>query len=93
MFRIEAELPSGTRISLQRDASLWCATFASFQFVIRPGETETFDRRAREWCEANIGGESLTIAYSLVRQFTMTVAVVDAALLATEERVRERARK
>lgn len=79
MFRAEYEFPNGTRCRLERDGAIWVATFAAFQFVIRPGEERNFEDRARVWCEGNIAGESLAIAYAVIRHFTELSKAVDAA--------------
>lgn len=78
-FQIDAELPNGTRLRLQRDRAVWVATFASSQFVIRQGETGPFVERAREWCAGNVAGASLAIAYALIRHFAAIIGEVDAA--------------
>lgn len=85
MLSLSAELPNGTRISLQRDQALWVATFASAQFVVRPGQGEEFEKRARLWCEGNVAGASLSIAYALIRQFGLLIAVADSAFAAEED--------
>lgn len=84
-YSIEAELPSGTRLRLQRDAGkygqgLWVATFAAFQFVIRVDDTGAFSDRARLWAEGCLTGASLDIAFSTIRQFVETVHAVEAAI-------------
>ena len=88
-FRIESELPSGTRLCLQRDASTWVATFASSQFVIRRGDVTSFAERARLWVEGNVSGASLQIAYAMIRHYAAIVAEVDAAQEVTPPPLRE----
>lgn len=92
MYRLEAEFPNGTRASLQRDSAIWVATFASFQFVIRPGETADFEDRARLWVEGNVAGVSLPIALATIRQFSNMVSAVDQALEASIEAEHRRVR-
>ena len=78
-FSVESELPSGTRLRLQRDGKLWVASFASQQFVIRPGDVGAFTERARSWAEGNVTGASLVIAYAVIRHYTAIIAEVDDA--------------
>lgn len=80
-FSIETELPSGTRLRLQRDRTLWVATFASSQFVVKRGNEREFIERARTWCEGNVGGASLQMAYNIINHYAAVVREVEAALL------------
>lgn len=75
-FSIVSELPSGTRLKLETDGSSWVATFASAQFVVRRGDVAAFTDRARLWVEGNISGESLRIAYKVIRHYAALVAEV-----------------
>lgn len=79
-FSIETELPNGTRLRLQRDRSLWVATFASSQFVVKRGDEKAFIDRARAWCEGNVGGASLQMAYNIINHYAAVVREVEAAV-------------
>ncbi len=76
-FSIESELPSGTRLKLQRDGRIWVAAFAAAQFVVRGGDVAGFTERARLWVEGNLSGASLRVAYQVIRHYAALVSEVD----------------
>lgn len=80
-FTLEAELPSGSRLKIQRAGRVWVASFASVQAVVRPGEIPEFVRRGHAWADENLSGLSATLAKLTVTHFGAVIAEIDAAEL------------
>ena len=76
-YTIEAQLPSGTRIRLEKAGGKWVATLASHQFCFSGGDVESFDSRARDWLVSNLRGESLAASFVVVSHFAQIVRDIE----------------
>jgi hypothetical protein len=78
-FSCKAELPSGSRLKIERAGAVWVACFASTQMVIKPEEIADFKFRAAAWVSENLSGLSEALALIAIEHFASIVREADAA--------------